>query len=127
MEKTKRIERECKYHGMTEWVLEGKNTARYRCRKCRMEAVSRRRKKLKEKAVEFLGGKCEKCGYDKCIAALEFHHLYGKDFGLSARGLTRSWEKVEKELRKCQLLCANCHREVHAGQGYGSIEYTRVV
>jgi len=79
-------------------------------------AVSRRRKKLRETAVDFKGGKCQVCGYNKCIDALEFHHSdkSKKDFGLSARGVTRSWDKVQKEIEKCILLCANCHREIHS-------------
>lgn len=48
--------------------------------------------------------------------ALEFHHrdLTQKDFGISSRGYTRSWNVVKQELDKCDILCANCHREVHA-------------
>jgi len=51
------------------------------------------------------------------MEALEFHHLDSevKDFGISSQGHTRSWDKVRRELGKCWLLCANCHREVHAG------------
>lgn len=80
-------------------------------------AVQRRRRHLREKAVEYKGSKCFICGYQKCIKALEFHHLTSddKNFGLSARGVTRAWEKVKKELDKCILVCANCHRELHAG------------
>lgn len=57
------------------------------------------------------------CGYDKCREALDFHHLdpTQKIFGLSVKGLTRSWEKIRNEIDKCILLCANCHREIHAG------------
>jgi len=45
------------------------------------------------------------------------HHLDSseKDFGISSRGYTRSWKRVQEELKKCVLLCANCHREVHVG------------
>jgi 5-methylcytosine-specific restriction endonuclease McrA len=80
-------------------------------------AVDKRRKKIREMAVEYKGGKCFLCGYKKCIQALEFHHLdkSQKDFGLSADGITRSWIKTKHELDKCVMLCANCHREVHAG------------
>lgn len=80
-------------------------------------AVKKRRARLKQLAVEYRGGKCELCGYDRDISALEFHHKdpRSKDFGLSARGLTRSWERVQKELDKCILVCANCHRELHSG------------
>lgn len=81
------------------------------------KAVARRRLRLRQLACEYKGGQCVVCGYSKCIGALEFHHLNPakKDFGLSARGITRSWEKTRKELDKCILICANCHRELHAG------------
>jgi predicted HNH restriction endonuclease len=48
---------------------------------------------------------------------LDFHHLNGKEkeFGLSQKGITRSWAKTELELKKCILVCSNCHREIHAG------------
>jgi hypothetical protein len=67
-------------------------------------------------AKEYKGGCCSVCGYDRCIEALEFHHLdpEKKDFGISNKGYTRSWEKIKKELDQCEILCANCHREVHA-------------
>lgn len=79
------------------------------------KAVTKRRKKLREMALEYGGGKCIVCGYDRCRRAMVFHHLdpAKKDFGLSVRGLTRSWEKMRAELDKCVLLCANCHAEVH--------------
>lgn len=77
--------------------------------------VQRRREKVKHMAVEYKGGKCERCGYNKCIEALEFHHLdpSEKDFAISSKGYTRSWESVKNELDKCIMLCANCHREIH--------------
>lgn len=74
---------------------------------------SRRCKKnLKEKLVEYKGGKCEKCGYNKCITALEFHHINPeeKEFNIDGRS---SFEKSKKEVDKCILVCANCHREIH--------------
>ena len=80
-------------------------------------AVSRRRKKLREMARDYKGGSCMVCGYNKCQRALSFHHLNPKekDFDLSSRGLTRSWERIKKEIDKCVLLCSNCHMEVHDG------------
>ena len=82
-----------------------------------IRAVHARRKKIRQKAVDYKGGKCEICGYSRCKNALEFHHASAgkKEFGVSAKGYTRSWEKVREEIEKCLLLCANCHREVHAG------------
>ena len=81
-----------------------------------VKAVRKRRKKVRRMAVEHMGGRCSRCGYDKCLEALEFHHIDSakKDFGISARGYTRSWERVKAELAKCILICANCHRELHA-------------
>lgn len=71
------------------------------------------KKEKKKLLVEYKGGKCERCGYDKCIAALEFHHKNPKekDFSISTNSL--SFEKMKLEVDKCELLCANCHREVH--------------
>lgn len=79
------------------------------------KSVASRRRKLREMAVEYGGGKCKICGYKKCNRALSFHHLdpAKKDFGLSADGFTRSWEKIKPELDKCILVCANCHMEIH--------------
>ena len=79
-------------------------------------AVHARRKKVRQMAVEYKGGKCEICGYDRCMDALEFHHKdhSAKKFGISAKGYTRSWKTVKDELNKCIMICANCHRELHA-------------
>lgn len=74
------------------------------------------RVRTKQKLVEYKGGKCEVCGYDRCIQALEFHHLNPdeKDFTLSG-SMVANIEKMKAELDKCVMLCANCHREVHQG------------
>jgi hypothetical protein len=79
--------------------------------------TSIRRLRLKKLLVESRGGKCQICGYYKCLTALDFHHKdeKTKEFELSQRGLTRSWRKILLEADKCILLCANCHREIHAG------------
>jgi hypothetical protein len=76
--------------------------------------ATQRRTWLKEQAVAYLGGKCRCCGYDRCLAALDFHHRdpREKDLEISAAA---SWDAIEPELRKCILLCSNCHRETHAG------------
>lgn len=60
--------------------------------------------------------KCQECGYDRCVAAIEFHHLdpNEKDFVI-AHAWTASFDRILAEISKCAILCANCHREVHAG------------
>lgn len=114
MDKEKYIERECQIHGLTKHVFV-KSGNRYTCVKCRSAAVQRKRYKLKHDLVVYKGGKCEICGYDKCEAALEFHHLNSneKEFGIAYKGYTRSLEECKKEVDKCILVCANCHREIH--------------
>jgi DNA-binding transcriptional ArsR family regulator len=110
-----RVKLVCARHGLTEFWLEGRGI--YRCVRCRSEAVARRRRRLKEILVAEAGGRCSVCGYDRYIGALQFHHREGeaKEFGLGARGFTRSLGAVRAEAAKCILLCANCHSEVEAG------------
>ena len=81
------------------------------CGSCR---VWRFRSNSKKKAIKHLGGKCQRCGYDKCARALQFHHIdpNEKDFQISGSN-NKSWEKIEKELEKCILVCSNCHAEIH--------------
>ena len=81
------------------------------------KAVAERRRKLKQMVVEYKGGKCIICGYKRYAGAFDLHHVGDskKEFGLSVRGLTRSWERIKKEADKCILVCANCHREIHGG------------
>jgi len=105
----------CRRHGRTDFVLEGRGS--YRCKRCRLERVSRRRRNVKRILVEEAGGKCLICGYDRCHRVLQFHHLDPgtKEFHLGEAGATRSLARSRAEARKCVLLCANCHGEVEAG------------
>ena len=108
----------CKTHGLTKFQSIGKGVnQRFRCAKCNVERVTERRKKVKQLLVNHFGGKCSLCGYDKYVGALAFHHLDPsiKDFGISNKGNTRSFERQLKELEKCILVCNNCHAELHHG------------
>lgn len=82
------------------------------CDSCR---VSEWRRKKKIKLIDYKGGKCVICGYNRCAGNLVFHHRdpNEKDFGIS--GMTVGYDKLLKEADKCALLCSNCHGEVHAG------------
>lgn len=70
--------------------------------------------KRREEFKKLLGGKCKVCGYSKCLAALEFHHNSGDKEGHVSKIIKDfSKQKGLKEIEKCILLCANCHRELH--------------
>jgi transposase len=108
--------RSCPRHGPTRFVRRGDGKG-WRCLRCRSEAVTRRRQKVKEILVREAGGHCVLCGYDRCVGALGFHHLdpTTKRFSLSDLGIARSLDRARAEARKCALLCANCHAEVEGG------------
>ena len=115
MSKPKIITKQCKRHGSTEYVLETRGF--YRCKKCRVYFAGRNRKKLRIKAVDYLGGECSDCGYtSEYIDVYDFHHVNPKDklFNITISEMCRSWKVIEEELNKCVLLCANCHRLRHA-------------
>jgi 5-methylcytosine-specific restriction endonuclease McrA len=79
--------------------------------------VTRFRQSTKLRAVADAGGSCRGCGLQDPVDALEFHHRdpATKEFAVSVDGIPRSWARVKAEVAKCVLLCANCHRETHAG------------
>lgn len=107
---------QCEYHLCTN-ELTGRQTKF--CRNaCKVKYYVRlNRHKMKERAVQYKGGACQCCGYNRCINVLSFHHRdpEHKDFGIAAAGETRSWERVKAEIDKCVLVCSNCHGEIHAG------------
>jgi len=106
----------CAVHGPTEFIRRGDSG--WRCLRCRSEAVTLRRRRVKEILVAEAGGRCALCGYDRYVGALQFHHLEPgqKRFSLADAGLTRSLAKAREEARKCALVCANCHAELEAGR-----------
>lgn len=79
------------------------------------KAVISWRQRTKVKLVEYKGGKCSCCKYDKCLAALEFHHLNPKEKDFTISGKSWSFEKLKKEVDKCILVCNRCHTEIHNG------------
>ncbi len=79
------------------------------------ESVILWRKRVKLKLTEYKGGKCEVCGYDKCVRALEFHHKNPKEKDFQISGKSLSFDKLKVEVDKCILVCSNCHCEIHDG------------
>lgn len=82
-----------------------------------IKAVAKRRRKIKTLSINYKGGKCQICGYNKFQGALDFHHVdpKQKSFSIGEKGYTRSWDRIKEELNKCILVCATCHREIEAG------------
>lgn len=114
----------CAHFGISPHVLLKCNRKRIprtaeEAKRLNYDRLRKRRKDRKEKAVAYKGGRCQKCGYSKSLKALEFHHrdMRKKDFVISAVRIYVAWDKLVKELDKCDLLCANCHREAHDTDG----------
>lgn len=80
--------------------------------KLNVSRVLIRRQKVKKLLVEYKGGKCERCGYNKCIRALEFHHINPLEKKYQMSKVSNSFDILKKEADKCMLVCANCHREI---------------
>lgn len=108
----------CGKHGNTKFKGEKQNKAgrlRWRCVACGYSRQLNWIRKTKRRLVEICGGGCKICGYNKCLDALDFHHL---DKELKCFELTEHRQSLEKkleEVKKCVLLCCRCHREVEAG------------
>lgn len=78
-------------------------------------ATSDYRRRRKDNLIKVCGSKCNLCGYDKISGALEFHHINPKEklYGIASKGTCHDLEQDLMEIKKCILVCANCHREIH--------------
>lgn len=98
-------------------IRKTRNIYYYLCKTCLSNKDLKRRVDFKIKAIKYKGDKCQHCGYDKNITALEFHHINPEEKEiLPAKLYSKPWEYAKQELDKCILLCANCHREEHYRQ-----------
>lgn len=89
------------------------------------QARSRNRKKFTDDLKIQFGGKCTRCSYAKCLEALHFHHRdpksktsirkpNGDKAGVIYLARCKNQRLAIKEAKKCDLICANCHAEIHA-------------
>lgn len=83
--------------------------------KSNYECVKSHRHSIKEQLVNYKGGKCQICGYNNCIEALDFHHLNSKEKEFTISSSHKNIETLKKEADKCILVCCRCHREIHTG------------
>ena len=90
------------------------------------QQVMEAQRRKKQFAVDAFGGKCQICGYNKCINSLQFHHINGdKEYSPSYVIMRWSWKRAKVELDKCILVCANCHGEIH--YQYRDTDLTRYI
>lgn len=99
-------------------ITDYKQNSRKYCFECSPDRTSQGintlRRAMRKEAVKRLGGKCARCGYDKCYWALDFHHKNPTEKTIAfGRHKMKKWEDYWGEAQKCELLCANCHRELH--------------
>jgi hypothetical protein len=98
-------------------ILTRNNTYKSRrriCKKCLNKQNWEISVNHKKRAVEFLGGKCIRCGFDENYIVFEFHHPNSdKEKSWGELRNKKGWESILKEIKKCQLVCSNCHKIIH--------------
>lgn len=102
-----------KYHSRTD-----RKGLAYYCKKCANSNAWKKQYKQglirKLKLIKLFDSKCQKCDYNKNIASLAFHHTRDKKFTLDVRNIAnRNLDSIKEEVKKCILLCHNCHMETH--------------
>lgn len=113
------IEKECPICGKSFLIENFANAKRKYCYTCSPEGRKGDYTPLihamKRRVIQLKGGKCQRCGYNKYEDALCFHHRNPKEkeMVLAAKSGSCNWEKFLAEAEKCDLLCLNCHAEVH--------------
>lgn len=112
-----RSELSCKFCGETDEAKFYRSKDGYMrgwCKKCHNKYAVQRFRKYKAQAVDYKGGKCEVCGYNKCLGSFDFHHKDPSQKDPNWRKM-RNWkfDRIKQELDKCMLVCRNCHGEIH--------------
>jgi|FAXJ01.1.fsa_nt_gi hypothetical protein len=108
---------ECEeFHPLSEFSFRNSGHHRSYCHTCENQRSVKYGRIMKQRIIDYLGGKCSICNYNKSSRALHAHHRdpSQKLFTLSERKCL-NWEDTKRELDKCILVCANCHGEIHDG------------
>lgn len=112
----------CKYCGEADpEKFFQKNNMKTVCKKCHTLYVHQAKREIKLRAIEYLGGKCNRCGYKGVPAVYDFHHKTPTEKEFNWGAYRTSWSKLQPELDKCELLCSNCHREVHDAEWFNQL------
>lgn len=98
------------------FYISKKNRIHGWCKDCNNRITCQKIIDRKKQCIEYKGGKCYVCGYNRYAGSMDFHHVdpSKKEFNISNLK-TYALVNIKKELDKCILLCRNCHGEVHAG------------
>ena len=111
----------CQYCGKEFQYYRNTSIIRKSCYECIPEGKNNDaaliRRLVKKKAVNYKGNQCYCCHQQYPLVVYDFHHLdpTQKDFSLGDKTSTIKWDKVQAEIDKCILVCANCHRQIHNG------------
>lgn len=86
------------------------------CGKCHNKAVHKNGREKRQRAVDYLGGKCAICGWQEWTSGFDIHHVNPEEKDSAFHTMRYwSWERLEHELKKCILLCKCCHAGIHSG------------
>lgn len=98
------------------YYITNRGTFHHYCKLCNKKRALNLQRENKLKAIEYKGGKCYFCGYNKYYGSLAFHHMdpSNKKYEIS-ENIGKKFEKLKEELDKCILVCSNCHGELHGG------------
>ena len=110
--------RRCKFCGETDPAkfYVNRHLSKTKCASCRSIQMRLRLRERRIEVVKLLGGRCSRCGYDKCIAALHLHHTDPSMKDPDWKNIRKhSLDKIRERVGQCELLCSNCHAELHWG------------
>lgn len=82
------------------------------CKGCKQQLQQNRKRAQKAKCVAHMGGKCERCGLEDHPVVYDFHHRDPSKKLFEINSSLKAWDRLVEEMKKCNLLCAVCHRTI---------------